>query len=95
MCQLDLKLVTYLYTMLEGESSYFQMSKAQLKRDIVQLSHNLYNIDLQIQNLRSQENQEQEIRGFETARLQAQKDMVEKEIALELKNAQSKRGRQC
>ena len=79
--------------MAECGSDYSQVSKAQLKRD---LAHDLCNIDLQIYNLRSQGNQEAQIRMLETAKVQIQKDMVEKKMALELKDAQSsavKRGR--
>ena len=68
--------------MAKGVSDYSQVSKVQLKRDLAQLGHNLYNIDLQIQNLRSQGNQEAQIRALETAKVQIQKDVVEKEIAL-------------
>ena len=38
-----------------GWSDYSQVSKAQLKRDLAQLAHDLYNIDLQIQNLKVSE----------------------------------------
>ena len=79
--------------MAEGGSNCSQVSKAQLKRDLAQLAHNLYNIDLQIQNLRSQGNQEVQIRRLEIAKVQIQKDVVEKEIALELKDTESRAAR--
>ena len=37
------------------------MSKTHLKREIAALSHNLHNIDLQIQNLRAQGNRQKKI----------------------------------
>ena len=45
-CQLDLKLVTFFFTMAMGREDYSDVSKAQLKRDIASLSHDLYNISL-------------------------------------------------
>ena len=80
--------------MPEGGHIYADVSKAQLKREIASLLHDLYNIYLLIQNFKSQENQEQQIRRLGAAKVQIQKEVVEKEIALELKNTQSRRGRQ-
>ena len=61
--------------MAEGGSD---VSKAQLKHDLAQLGHNLYNIDLQIKKLKSQGNQQGQIATLKEAKLQIQKGVVNK-----------------
>ena len=63
------------------------------KGEITDLSHNLYNIDLQIQDVRAHRNRQNEIKRSETAIFQDSKEVMDKEIQLEIKNAQSRRGR--
>ena len=79
--------------MCESGSDYSQVSNTELKCDLAQLAQNLYNIDLQIQNLRSQGNQQGQIATLEAAKVQIQKEVVEKEITLELKDTQKRAAR--
>ena len=63
------------------------VSQAQSKRDLDQLSHNLFNINLQIQQLRQGVgNNQQQIAILDAASIQ-----IQKEVELELKKAQGKR----
>ena len=69
------------------------VSKVQLKRHSDNLSHDLYNIDLQIQNLKQQGDRQWEIKRLEQANLQVQKQVVTKQVELEIRNAQMRRGK--
>ena len=66
------------------------MSKAQIKCDLEQLGKDLYNIDLQIQQVKSQGNDQHQIANSQAAKIIIQKDIVDKQIQLELKEAQSR-----
>ena len=74
--------------MAKGGSS--DLSKAQIKRDLEQLGKDLYNIDLQIQKVKSEGNDRNQISNLEEAKRIIQKDVLGKQIQLELKVAQSR-----
>ena len=74
--------------MAKGGAS--DLSKAQIKHDLEQLGKDLYNIDLQIQKVKSQGNDRNQIFNLKEAKHIIQKDVVEKQIQLELKVAQSR-----
>ena len=69
------------------------VTKAQLKRELARLSHNLYNIDLQIQHIRQGQPNPNQIASLEQAKFQIPQEVVAKEAQLELLNVQSRRGR--
>ena len=81
--------VTLFFKMAEGGS----MSKGQLKREIESLGKDLFNLDLQIQDLRTKANMEDQIKRLEQAKYQVQQEVVAKQIALELLDAQSCKAR--
>ena len=74
--------------MAEGGAS--DLSKVQIKCDLEQLGKDLYNIDLQIQKVKSQGNNRHQIANLEEAKHIIQKDIVQKQIQVELKVAQSR-----
>ena len=75
-----------------AEGSY---SKAELKRQIAKLSHNLYNIDLQIKSVAQGEHNPKTVSELQSAKVDIQKEVVAKEIKLEKLNTRTKarRGR--
>ena len=75
--------------MAEGSS----VSKAQLKRELDSLSRDLFNLDLQIQDLKRQPNTQAQIRQLEQAKLQVQEKGMEKQIELEIKEVQTRKAR--
>ena len=77
--------------MAEGGAS--EVSKAQIKHNLEQLGKDLYNIDLQIQKAKSQGNDQRIISNLEEAKVIIQKEVVDKQIQLELKEAQSRAAR--
>ena len=79
--------------MAEGGAS--DLSKAQIKCDLEQIGKDLYNIDLQIQKVKSQGNDRHQIDNLEEAKRIIQKDVVQKQIQLELKDAQSRAARRA
>ena len=79
--------------MVEGGAS--QVSKAQIKHDLEQLGKDLYNIVLQIQQVKSQGNDQRIIANLEAAKVIIQKDVVDKQIQLKLKEAQSRAARRA
>ena len=50
----------------------------------------MYNIDLQIQQVKSQGNDQRIIANLEAAKVIIQRDVVDKQIQLEMKEAQSR-----
>ena len=74
--------------MAEGGAS--DLSKVQINCDLEQLGKDLYNIDVQIQKVKSQGNDRHQIDNLEEAKRIIQKDVVQKQIQLELKVAQSR-----
>ena len=77
--------------MVEGGANV--VSKAQIKRDLEQLGKDLYNIDLQIQKAKSQGNNHHILANLEEAKVIIQRDVVDKQVQLELKEAQSRAAR--
>ena len=69
------------------------VSQAQLKRDLDLLSKQIFDIDLAIQ--RQGPGNTQTIANFEAAKVKIQKEIVAKQIELELKQAQNKKARQA
>ena len=67
-------------------------SLAELKRQLDSLSHDLLNIDLQIQQVKQgQGNNPKSLQTLEKARSQIKDQVVQKQIQFELKKAQNKR----
>ena len=79
--------------MAKGGAS--DLSKVQIKHDLEQLGKDLYNIDLQIQKVKSQGNDQHQIANLEEVKVIIQKDIVQKQIQLELKDAQSRVARRA
>ena len=79
--------------MAEGGAS--DLPKVQIKCDLEQLGKDLYNIDLQIQKVKSQGNDQHQIATLEEVKVIIQKDVVQKQIQLELKDAQSRGARRA
>ena len=70
------------------------VSQAQLKRDLDSLSKQIFDIDLAIQRQQGSGNT-QTIANLEAAKVEIQKEIVAKQIKLELKQAQNKKARQA
>ena len=68
-------------------------TKAQLKWEIQSLSKDLFNLNLQIQDIRTKANSEDQIKKLEQAKYQVQQEVIAKQIALELLDAQSCKAR--
>ena len=65
---------------------------AELKRQLDSLSHDLLNIDLQIQQVKQgQGNNPNSLQRLEHARSQIKNKILQKQIQFELKKAQNKR----
>ena len=77
-----------------GVSAEIGVSQAQLKRELVQLGKILFNIDLQIQQLKQGHGNQQQIRRLEAAKLEIQKQTVAKEFERQRLRIQG-RTRQC
>ena len=71
-----------------------RVSQAQLKRDLDSLSKQIFDIDLPIQRQQASGNT-QTIANLEAAKVEIQKEIVAKQIELELKQAQNKKARQA
>ena len=71
-----------------------RVSQAQLKRDLDSLSKQIFDNDLAIQRQQGSGNT-QTIANFEAAKVEIQKEIVAKQIKLELKQAQNKKVRQA
>ena len=71
-----------------------RVSQAQLKRDLDSLSKQIFDIDLAIQRQQGSGNT-QTIANLEAAKVEIQKEIVAKQIELELKQAQNKKARQA
>ena len=67
-------------------------TQSNLKRKLDQLSQEIFQIDLRIQQFKQQGNL-QHIPNLEAAKVKIQKDIVDTEIHLELKIAQGKKAR--
>ena len=87
--QLDLKL-TFFSIMVEGRGG---VTKAQLKRDLASLSHDLCYINLQIQQIRQGQPNPNQIASLQQVKLKIQQEVVGKEVQLELLKAQCRRRR--
>ena len=70
-----------------------RVSQAQLKRDLDSLSKQIFDIALAIQ--RQGPGNTQTIANLEAAKVEIQKEIVAKQIELELKQAQNKKARQA
>ena len=70
------------------------ISQVQLKRDLDSLSKQIFNIDLAIQRQQGPGNT-QTIANLEAAKVEIQKEILAKQIELELKQAQNKKARQA
>ena len=68
-------------------------SKAQLKREIDQLSQDLYNICLQLQAIRQGQPNPHRTASLEQAKVQIKQELVAKEIHLEQLNARTRMAR--
>ena len=67
------------------------LSQAQLKRELASIAHNIYKIDLQIQALKRGQGSQHRISILETAKLQIQKKVGDKELQLKYVKAQAKK----
>ena len=86
-CQSIVKLVTFFNTMAQGGGP----SLAELKRQLDSLSHNILNIDLQIQQVKQgQGNNPNSLKTLQQAKSQIKDQVVQKQIQFELKKAQNK-----
>ena len=85
------KLVTFLPDKADGSGTNSKVSEAQLKRKIDSLAHDLFNIDLQIQQIKQQGQHQQQTATLERVKLQIQEEIVAKEIKLEYEKAKRKR----
>ena len=65
-------------------------SLAQLKREWDSLSHNLLNIDLQIQQVKQDQANPHSLETLEKARSQIKEQVIQKQVQFELKKAQNK-----
>ena len=79
--------VTFLNTMVQDGGP----SLAQLKRELDSLSHNLLNIDLQIQGVKQGQPNPNSLQTLEQARAQIKEQVIQKQVQFELKKAQNKR----
>ena len=68
-------------------------SLAELKRQLDSLTRDLFNIDLQIQQVKEGKANPNSVERLEQARSQIKDDILQKEIQFELKKAQNKRRR--
>ena len=87
--QVSQTVVNLVFTMAKGDTT----TKAQFKREIKGLSKDLFNLDLQIQDIRTKANSKDQIKRLEKAKYQVQQDVIAKQIALELLDAQSHKAR--
>ena len=84
--QTGVNLVTFFNTMVQGRGPFL----SELKRQLDSLSHNLLNIDLQIQQVKQgQGNNPNSLQTLEQARSQIKDQVIQKQIQFELK-AQNK-----
>ena len=68
-------------------------TQAGLKREIDEISRQIYEIDLKIQQFSTQQNPENHIANLQATKAKLQSDIVNLQIQLELKKAQGKRRR--
>ena len=69
------------------------VSQASLKRELDALLKQIYEIDIKIQQFKSQQQNHHHIPNLEAAKVDIQRKIVDKQIQLELKKAQGKRRR--
>ena len=65
-------------------------SLAQLKRELDSLSHDLLNIDLQIQQVKQSQANPHSLETLEKARSQIKEQVIQKQVQFELKKAKNK-----
>ena len=65
-------------------------SLAQLKRELDSLSHDLLNIDLQIQEVKQGQPNLNSLQNLEQARAQIKEQVIQKQVQFELNKAQNK-----
>ena len=68
-------------------------TKAQLRRDLASLAHDYLYIYLQLQQIRQGQPIPNQIASLEQAKFQIQEEVVQKEVQLELLEAQTRRAR--
>ena len=65
-------------------------SLAQFERELDSLSHDLLNIDLQIQQVKQGQPNPNSLQTLEQARAQIKEQVIQKQVQFELKKAQNK-----
>ena len=66
------------------------VSLAQLKRELDSLSHDLLNIDLQIQQVKQGQANPNSLETLQKARSQIKQEVIQKQVQFKLKKAQNK-----